>query len=364
LRIKTLKINNIRNIKTLDLDVHPAYNLITGDNGAGKTSILESMVLLAKGRSFRSGHISNVIGPVEKIFRVVSDLSLDNGMSAKLGLERDTEGFRARLDGRDITQISELTRLMPHVLVEPNSHLLVSGAPEGRRKFVDWGVFHVEQNYLDTWRRYSRALKQRNAALRTMKREMVSSLDPVLTRLAGVIDRNRKKFIENLAPILNKRLESLDGRLGDLKIRYRQGWQGDSLESALQSALERDFERGSTSEGPHRADLKFVKKGVVVREQFSRGEQKALSAALLLTQAELMADSGENPLLLLDDIASEFDDTFLSRILSVGEELGLQTWITGVSAEAITRHRTENLRWFHVKHGCLESVQDARSDGA
>jgi DNA replication and repair protein RecF len=353
LRIKTLKINNLRNIDCIELDAHGGCNLVTGNNGAGKTTILESMVLLAKGRSFRSGQISSLIGPTEPFFRVVSTLQLDNGQIVRLGFERDAEGFRARKDGADVTQISELTRLLPHVLVEPNSHLLISGAPEGRRKFLDWGVFHVKHAYLDIWRRYNRVLKQRNAALRTMKRDVVESLDPALITLGHEIDQARKNQVKDLKPFLEQRLLSLDGRVMGVKIRYQQGWKGKSLEMALSQALERDFERGNTSAGPHRADLQLIKASVAVREQFSRGEQKALAAALLLSQAELMVSSGEKPFLLLDDIASEFDDIFLSRILSVGQELGLQSWITGVTPGPITRYETETIGMFHVKQGQL-----------
>jgi DNA replication and repair protein RecF len=358
LRIKTLKISNLRNIHEITLDALEGYNLVTGNNGAGKTTILESVVLLAKGRSFRSGQITSLIGPESSVFRVVADLVLDNGNTVRLGLERDVDGFKARLDGRDVTQISELARLLPHVLVEPNSHLLVSGSPEGRRKFLDWGVFHVEPAYLDLFRRYSRALKQRNAALRTSKRDVVTSMDPLLIELGLEIDQKRKDLVDKLLPVIEERLVSLDGRLRDVSIEYQQGWREGSLQQALTDSLQRDLDRGNTGTGPHRADLRFVKKGVSVRDQFSRGEQKALATALLLAQAELLTLNDEKPLLLLDDIASEFDDVFLSRIVSAGIEMGLQTWITDVSPASVMRHEPGLLRRFHVKRGKLESTQD------
>ena len=183
MRVKTLSINNLRNIQSAQIAADPCLNCFTGDNGAGKTSILEALAVLSKGRSFRTGHISSLIGPQDKHFQVIVAVESQSGDTHQLGLERGMDYWQARHQGQDVKQISELTHLLPFVLLEPSSHTLISGPPNGRRKYLDWGVFHVKPGYLRLWRRYNRVLKQRNAALRQANEAVVDSLDPQLIEL-------------------------------------------------------------------------------------------------------------------------------------------------------------------------------------
>ena len=156
MRVKSLSIINLRNISNAEIVFDANLNYFVGDNGAGKTSILEALSMLSKGRSFRAGQISSLIGPDSKKLQVVSKIESHTGEAHQLGMERDDSGWSARHNGEDVNQLSELTALLPHVLLEPNSHTLISGPPDGRRKYLDWGVFHVEHNFLTLWRRYNR----------------------------------------------------------------------------------------------------------------------------------------------------------------------------------------------------------------
>ena len=139
MRVKSLNINNLRNIISTQIEPDPCLNCFTGDNGAGKTSILEAMAVLSKGRSFRPGQISSLIGPENSNFQIISKVETYSGETHQLGMERGEDYWSARHQGEDVTQISELTRLLPYVLLEPSSHTLVSGPPDGRRKYLDWG---------------------------------------------------------------------------------------------------------------------------------------------------------------------------------------------------------------------------------
>jgi DNA replication and repair protein RecF len=351
--IKTLNINNLRNIKSAELDLNPGLNYLLGDNGAGKTSVLEAIVVLAKGRSFRSGQISSLLGPESDEFRIVAQTERADKQKLTLGIERTAKDWKARKNGQDVNQLSELASHLPLVLIEPNSHLLVSGPPDGRRRFLDWGVFHVEQGYLPLWRKYSRALKQRNAALRKQDRAVISSLDHVISNLGEEVDRARRKQAKNLTIQLKERLKLLCPDIKGIKVRYDKGWKGDSLLEAIQGSLLNDLDRGATGPGPHRADLPVYMGTRLAKDRVSRGEQKIISAALLLSQAGLMADSNEKPLLLMDDLASEFDETHLLRVLAAAREVSAQVWVTGTSYTPYTSLKDTEHGMFHVEHGTI-----------
>ena len=338
----------------IDIQLHPDQNYFIGRNGAGKTSVLESIVVLAKGRSFRSGQISALVGPETKQFRVVATTSSAGDQQQTLGIERSGSEWRARRNGEDVRQLSDLAIYLPLVLIEPNSHLLISGPPEGRRRYLDWGVFHVEPDYLVQWRRYTRALKQRNAALRKRNTDVIASLDEILSGLGETINLARQVQIERLAPRLESTIGELSPSLKTIKLRYDKGWKDKVLLTALRESQQYDLERGTTGPGPHKADMPVYFKGKLAKERLSRGEQKILSAALLLSQASLMADSGEKPVLLMDDLASEFDETHLSRVLREGQKLKCQIWITGTThAPYVSLGRQEH-SMFHVEHGKIE----------
>lgn len=349
--IKIIKINNLRNLKEVEIRANPALNMLLGDNGAGKTSVLESMVVLAKGRSFRSGQISSLIGPFGDRFTVFADTESARGTRRALGIEREKGSWNARLNGQEVTQLGDLSVHVPLVVIEPNSHQLVSGPPEGRRRYLDWGVFHVEPAHLLHWRRYARSLKQRNAALKRRQRDVIASLDPVLAGLGEKINRGRSKQFRPLVNELSKVLGELSPGLSGIHLEYTKGWRGEHLLDALQESLDRDIERGQTGPGPHRADIDIDWGGHAAREQLSRGEQKVVSASMLLSQAAMMAEAGAAPMLLLDDIASEFDELHLSRLMAYSASLNCQTWVTGTSSKPFEDLLDGPHTMFHVEQG-------------
>jgi len=354
MRVKSLNISNLRNISSTQINPDPCLNCFTGSNGAGKTSILEALAVLSKGRSFRSGQISSLIGPEHGHFQIVGKIESQSGEIHQLGLERGADYWSARHHGEDVTQISELTRLLPYVLLEPSSHTLVSGTPDGRRKYLDWGVFHVEHGFLLLWRRYNRVLKQRNAALRQSNQMVVESLDPQLISLGEQLHLARKRHVGLLNVMLQQKLPIFSQTLEGITLTYRKGWTGDSLAEAIMASGQRDMERGSTGPGPHRADLYLALDGVPAKERLSRGEQKAMTAAMIITQAELICESGEKPILMLDDLFSEFDEAHLARVLRAGLELDVQIWMTGTDLAPVINSCDNNYTVFHVEHGSIE----------
>lgn len=351
MRVNVLKINNLRNIESCQIEPGSCLNCFIGDNGAGKTSILEALVVLSKGRTFRTGQHVSLIGPQQPHFQVISEIESSSGIQHQLGMERGADHWVARHNGEDVAQLSDLTELLPYVLLEPSSHTLVSGPPEGRRKYLDWGVFHVEHSFLTLWRRYNRVLKQRNAALRQSAREVVTSLDPQFVTLGERLHGAREQHADRLSSLLSETMPQFDKSLSGMSLTYRKGWSGDSLEQAIAISLPTDTDRGATGPGPHKADLKLLLDGSPAKDRLSRGEQKALTAALIMAQAKMICDSGDKPVLLLDDPASELDEEHLERVLSAGLALGVQIWLTGITLPQAVIDCGSPYTVFHVEHG-------------
>lgn len=355
MRVKTLSINNLRNIESALIEPDPVLSCFIGDNGAGKTSILEALVVLSKGRSFRSGQVSTLIGPLGPHLQIISNVESTSGQRHQLGMERGVQHWTVRHNQEDVSQLSELTELLPFVLLEPSSYTLVNGPPDGRRKYLDWGVFHVEHKYLPLWRRYSRVLKQRNAALRQSNREVISSLDPQLITLGEQVHQARRSHSDALARMLERVMPKFNRTLGNIGFQYSKGWSGESLETSVASALPRDMDRGATGPGPHRADLSFTFDGVAAKDRLSRGEQKSLTAAMLMAQAMMICSSGEKPILLLDDLASELDEEHSNMVIQAAFDLGVQTWLTGTRMPDFLSSTGVQSTTFHVKHGRIET---------
>jgi len=350
--VRALQAANFRNLDALALQPHPRLNYLWGENGAGKTSVLEALVVLSRGRSFRTGQTAELVGPASRTFRLFAEVESAPGQRQRLGLERDGTHWRGRIDGRDLRHLSELTRCLPLVLMEPDSHLLVSGPPEVRRKYVDWAMFHVEPRFLDVWRRFSKALKQRNAALRQGRQDLLDSLDPVLAEQGEALAALRARYVDAVAERLDAMMEAIGERVGPVALAYQNGWSSETFLESLQRNRKRDLERGLTGSGPHRADLALSSGGQAARLRLSRGEQKALAAALLLTQAEILAAAGPRPVLLLDDLVSEFDEAHFASVLARAYATGAQLWLTGTQRPPLIGEH----RMFHVKQGSVSEL--------
>ena len=216
--VRKLVIENLRNLGRVEIEPHASLNYLHGDNGAGKTSVLESISVLSRGRSFRTTQPSELAGPLEGAYRVFAELAGEDGKMHRVGLERAGTHWRARINGEEVRQLSRLSRKLPSVLMIPDSHQLVSGSPEVRRKYLDWGLFHVERGFLDEWRRFSKALKQRNAALRRAQTDSLDGIDDVLARAGERINKQRKMFAEQVSERIEEVLGALKTRVKSVQI--------------------------------------------------------------------------------------------------------------------------------------------------
>jgi DNA replication and repair protein RecF len=210
----------------------------------------------------------------------------------------------------------------------------------------------VEPAFLDCWRRYSRLLKQRNAALRDRQLRVLESIDELLAQLGEQLTVFRSAYFKQLAEVFVEQANDGAPEFRDVTLEYHPGWKGDSLLEALGRSRKKDLEKGATSQGPHRADIVLTKDQRSIRTLLSRGEQKSFAAALLLTQARLLALGGEGPLFLIDDLASEFDQIHVESVLESALSCAGQVWVTGTAAPVFPQaHKV-----FHVEHGTAQEM--------
>lgn len=348
--LASLHLTNVRNLADVRLESAEGMNWLHGENGAGKTSVLEGLHMLARGRSFRSGSVGAMIRDGQDTLRVVAERRAPELL---MGVERTRSGWRGRIDGTDCGRVSEFAHRLPMVVVEPGSHQLVAGGPDVRRHFLDWALFHVEHDYLERWRRYARLLRQRNAALKQGANDSVlDALEPAMAEAADWLDRARDGYVRRLAAAASAVQDATSLRLTELEFRYRPATgDADGHADALRFVRARDREQGFTSVGPHRADLVIRSGGRLAAPRLSRGQEKL--AAYLLKLAELVTLPAQpyRPILLLDDPVSELDTDHLERVLQWLRDRPEQVWITAVEPPP-----DPCAALFHVEQGGIRRV--------
>ncbi|MBL0162365.1 MAG: DNA replication/repair protein RecF [Xanthomonadales bacterium] len=356
MRLIELRIRDLRVIRELAIELGSGLNVFVGANGAGKTSVLESAYLLSHGRSFRRGARDTLSRLESDGYSVFGHLQQGSGRERRLGIARVGNKLETRVDGETVG-IAGLVKTCAVACFEPGSHELISGIAEERRRYLDWGVFHVEQEFLQDWRRYQRALRQRNSALRSVGAD--GELEPweIEMSVAGErIARFRQGYVDRLRPFLQSVLNDFLGELGDSEIVFDRGWNdGQSLAAALAESRGRDRERGHTGRGPHRADWSLGFEKAPRREHLSRGQEKLCALALILAQARLYAaETGEWPILCFDDLASELDQAHQTLVMEQVLASGAQALISGTEPPRALAPDLDGARMFHVEQGRID----------
>jgi len=356
--LQSLDIENFRNIKRASLSFSPSINLITGLNAAGKTSLLEAIYCLGRVRSFRALNANHLVHEGESSYRLVGRIGLTGGRTIPIGMERLQGNYRIHLEGQSVQRLSDLAGRFPVQIMTSDTANILSGGPGYRRQSLDWALFHVEQGYRLLWQRYSRVLRQRNAALRAhAPPAQIMTWDRELTDAADGLDRLRHDYIADLEPYIQNELESLlPGR--SLSLRYSSGWPRDvALETALKNNLDKDLAQGYTHCGPHRADMLLLVDSKPVQNSFSRGQQKAMIVAFLMGQVKFQhALNAPRGALLLDDLGSELDEEHQSRILLCLKEIGTQVFVTAINSHTAKLAEWPGMKRFHVEHGVVREV--------
>ena len=345
----TFRAERFRCLSAIELELDPKANLFIGPNASGKTSLLEAAFFLSRGRSFRSHRREALIAHGSDAFLLAAQ-AVSGPPSVSLGVRASRSDTEWRVGGAPASGIADLAEQFPAQVIDPEVHKLLEEGPGRRRRYLDWGVFHVEHGFLANWRRYHQALRQRNAALKDdADDDALAVWEKELASSGELLAASREGYLERIAPPLAR----IGQALLDLPISlvHHRGW---NTEHPLLDALGRDRSRDrryrATQLGPHRSDISVQVGDRPAKDRVSRGQQKLVAAALMLAQLEIQ--EGERPgrsALLLDDPAAELDGENLARLMALVREVPAQLWVTSLKAEIAELLTTGQV--FHVEHG-------------
>ncbi len=352
--LNTIKISNLRNIESAEITLSPGTNIIHGENGAGKSTFLEAIYFLARAKSFRPGNSRSLVSQGQKQLNLYATASDQYKQKYRIGLQKLSRELSIRINGNAVKKLSVLAELLPITLITPQTYRIIEEGPEYRRRLLNWGVFHVEHSFNNIMTNFNRAMAQRNGALK-VRNTKVRTWDSVYVEHAISVSQLQTAYVEKLTPIIFELTSDIDF-LKRLEIEFYKGWPDEvDLMDALKGAYIQDCERGYTFSGPQRSDLVLKIAGQPVKNHLSRGQMKVLITAILISKNLLQkAISGDSPILLVDDLPAELDNSSLNMIAQMIKRMDGQHFITAVDQSKIT-----SLTWsgstqvFHVEHGAF-----------
>lgn len=343
LRIASITMRGFRNLAAQTLVPGPRFNVLSGENGSGKSSVLEAIDYLATWTSFRAAKIEDLIqyGQEDAYLgaRVVGDLAprvceirLFSGKTRSVSL-----------DEKKPRSLSAWKTALRTVLFHPGDLELVRGAPEARRRFVDRVLSHLDATYAAALHTYDKALRSRNRLLKDPSRDRerlrsISAFDPILADAGAVIGQARARLVKELGPLAEDAFGAIFGEPFPFEVAYapRVEPSAEALRNALSLSRDKDLARGFTGDGPHADDLALRAKGASARHRASQGQHRAIVLALKVAELSVLSRRLERtPMLLLDDVSSELDRTRTQRLFSLLASLGGQIFLTTTHPEFI-----------------------------
>ncbi len=360
-----LEIAGIRNIRQATLELSPGINLIYGGNGSGKTSILESAYILGAARSYRNTSVEPLISR-DQDECLVRGVINSGSTQHTIGVLRRRSGEREiRVDGDGIKRATDLANLLPMLVVGPEAVNVLLGPPAIRRRFLNWGLFHVEPLFIQIWENANRCLRQRNELLR--QNVSVSELGTwtrELVRHSEQMDEIRAAYAQNYERIFLEHCGQLT-ELPGISYSYYRGWSHDSpLQEIYEKDEETDRKRGFTQRGFQRADVRIRVAGEEAVSTCSRGELKVISWTMIISQGAMLGDATANNLVyLVDDLGSELDkrhhERFCTYLMSTGEQI----LATGIEQDRLVEFwGAKDIKLFHVERGSVEQ-EERMNDG-
>lgn len=355
MHISNIKINSFRNLTSFEFDCHDYFNFFYGANGAGKTSILEAIYYLGLGRSFRSKNALSLLSHNSDSFVVFANI-YSKQTNIPVGVTRNSNNStQIRIAEDSVRTHLKITELCPLQLIAAKDYRLIEGGAEYRRQIMDWGLFHVEQNFMTTWQKARQALRQCNATLKTrsVDKNQLGFWQNELVVAANYLNEYRQRYVKALQVFVTDMLNGLLPSY-NVELSYYAGWdEKQPLGDILAMNFENDMRIGYVTAGPHRADIKIKFKNVNVQEILSRGQQKVLIYALRLAQGKLLQEQiGKKCVYLIDDLPSELDVEKRDQIFDILNNMKIQSFITGIYHHDFINNTYEK-KMFHVKQGAI-----------
>lgn len=371
--LEFLKIHNGRNLKEFSLEAHPYFNIIYGLNGVGKTTILESVYLLLRSRTFRSSKYKSFINRDSTtctIFsRFKSVLDSDSFNDFTLGISRSKESSQPilHLNSKKINSLSTITSLVVLGLITPESFTLLDAGPSIRRKFIDWGVFHVEPCFLSDWRSFKKILSSRNKLLASYSKnyrvnqsltseqmELLNCWNPQLISLNNKLNCYRENQIKNISSFFYEYLSYFSQDLAsEITLKYYRGWNKDlNYDDFLKLKINEDLHAGYTRYGTHRGELRININRNMAKDILSRGQKKIVIICLILSQFRFLINlesNKEHNILLLDDIDSELDEINLRILFNILHSFKCQILVTTTNNLKYGFIDKDDHKLFHVE---------------
>ena len=340
LRIGTLSLSGFRNLAPLTFEPGPRFNVLFGDNGAGKSSLLEAIGYLASLRSFRRAKKEDVVAldaSTATLSARVDDPPL--ARDYRITLDRSV-GRTVRVDGKRPRTLGAYYGEFPLVLFHPGDTELMAGSPEVRRAFLDRVLEQVEPRYARVLDDYTKALRSRNRLLKAPRVEprSITAYDAILAELGASIGRARAELGAELKPLVEAHFAEITEHALPLELSYAARHEPDRavLLRALSDSFEHDLQRGFTSVGPHADDLRAGVRRTLAKHHASQGQHRALVLALKVAELSVLAArKRRTPVLLLDDVSSELDRSRNRRFFRLLARLGSQVFLTTTHREFI-----------------------------
>lgn len=358
--VSRLIIENFRNLNAVDVEFAHGFNFLVGNNGSGKTSLLESLFYLGHGRSFKSSVATRIIRYDQAHFTLHGRIQ-EQQHQWSVGLQKLRQGNTiVKINGEDGNKIADLAHLLPMQIITPEGLTLLNGGPSYRRAFLDWGLFHHHTAFHQTWVDLHRLLKQRNAALQqACTYQQLKVWDIELAKTAHQVSYWRAEYAEALRPEIEQTCRRFLPEL-DIQLSFHQGWEKDSdYADILRHNFERDKAVGYTMSGPQKADFRFKSNGLPVEDVLSRGQLKLLMCALRLAQGEYFSvQKNRHCIFLIDDFASELDEAKRILLAERLQQNGSQVFITAISTEQLQPMQPDRQRIFNIKDGIIQQLTD------
>ena len=349
--ISKLKIHNFRNIKNKEFSFKRRINVFYGENGVGKTSILESIYFLSSGKSFRKGNYKNLINFDSDDLTVFLETFDTNKRYSFAINKKKSNQWKGKINETSTKKQSEITNLLPIVSIDPEIYRLVDYGPIYRRNFLDWLVFHVKHDYLSLWKKTYRCVKQLNILYKNkIHTDELFFWEDNFIKYSEEITEVRKSFFNVLKPNICFLFYSIQSDVDNLSLKFKQGWPEDvSLKTQLELDRQRNFKFGALQHGPHKTDIGINIFNQLATHTLSRGQKKTLAIVFYMAYINVLTANNINPILCLDDLDAELDAEKLRSVADFFNSTELQVFITSVQKNIIEEVFPE-AEMFHVKH--------------